>query len=252
MDQLRSIGVEFDSGSISRVFSQADRYYRLEASKGATEPQVKESFWQRHFPFLMKSRVLHWAMDPIFESNFPIRPWALGQILKAKSPLYVLAGKITRSPGMYKRVDSFTGRETTTFLEDTNERIHPSVRVRLAVKGLGLDDQGLWECPALLKNWRLRQTTQEFDDPIPRKTRTWDPQDPDLTGTNQVVITDPDEDTAKWGGRWVWEYVGPEHKAPRQRLLVEEPLGPYESYLLKLSAGYPNVFEFAAEHNMLA
>ena len=32
---------------------------------------------------------------------------------------------------------------------------------------------------------------------------------------------------------------------PKQRVMVEERLGPYEKYLLKLSAGNPNVYEFA-------
>lgn len=31
-----------------------------------------------------------------------------------------------------------------------------------------------------------------------------------------------------WGGegsRWVWEYVGKESEAPKERILIEEPLG---------------------------
>jgi hypothetical protein len=37
--------------------------------------------------------------------------------------------------------------------------------------------------------------------------------------------------------RWVWEYAGPEENEPRDRLLIEENLGPYERKLLLLNKG---------------
>lgn len=49
------------------------------------------------------------------------------------------------------------------------------------------------------------------------------------------------------GYRWVWEYCGAEADAPSPRLMVSEPLWPYERQLLRLSGGKPNVYEFA-EH----
>ena len=39
------------------------------------------------------------------------------------------------------------------------------------------------------------------------------------------------------GLRWVWEYAGPEKNAPKNpedRILAEEPLGPYERYFYSL------------------
>jgi hypothetical protein len=37
--------------------------------------------------------------------------------------------------------------------------------------------------------------------------------------------------------RWVWEYNGPEEDAPHERIMVEEPLGPYERKLILLNKG---------------
>ena len=39
--------------------------------------------------------------------------------------------------------------------------------------------------------------------------------------------------------------AAPEAEAPPQRTMVEEVLGPYERYLLRLSGGEPNVYRFA-------
>ncbi len=65
---------------------------------------------------------------------------------------------------MYRKADPNTGKQTDAFLEDTNERIHSSVRIRLALEGLGLDDAAKWEAPALKGRWRLKKTTEEFED----------------------------------------------------------------------------------------
>jgi hypothetical protein len=35
----------------------------------------------------------------------------------------------------------------------------------------------------------------------------------------------------------VWQYNGPEEDAPPERILVEEPLGPYERQLILLNKG---------------
>jgi hypothetical protein len=37
--------------------------------------------------------------------------------------------------------------------------------------------------------------------------------------------------------RWVWEYQGPDSLRPRERIMIEEPLGPYERKLLLLNKG---------------
>lgn len=125
-----------------------------------------------------------------------------------------------------------------------------SVRVRLDRAGLGLNDNGLYKCPALLKNgpWQLRRIRLDVDDPIPWNA-TWGPGAPppevsdrlrhvDLHKiflcTSMLMIAQsrqPDDQ------RWVWQYVGPEEEVPKQHIMVEESRGPYERKLLLKSKG---------------
>ncbi|KAH7162501.1 hypothetical protein B0J13DRAFT_580146 [Dactylonectria estremocensis] len=223
MDQLASVGVEFDAPSLERVFQQTKAYY---------ETSAKTCNGKK------KKKGLDWAVNPIFRGNSPYRPWGLGAINKASSLLYTLSGQIIRSPGLYKPTDMKTKLDADRFLMDTNERIHSSVRIRLACKGLGLNDKAIWDCPALLKNWKVRRTKEQYEDPIPVHP-DWDPA-MDTDGSGQSSNCEL--------GRWVWEYCGDEKDAPtdkKQRIMVEAPLGPYERYLLRLSAGSPHVYHFA-------
>lgn len=228
MDQMASVGVEFDRPSLDRIFRQSVDYYESLGDAGVITRQARQ----------IKAK--QWAIDPIYRNNHPIRVWGLGAIRSTNSVLYRLSGKMNRTPGQYKATDPRTGLQTRSFLKDTNERIHSSVRVRLACKGLNLNDEAVWTAPAL-SSWRLRRTSSRFADPVPRHPR-WAPRAEEQTPTEN-----PNE---CGGGRWVWEYIGSEADAPRNwraRVLVEEPLGPYERYLLKLSGGRPNVYEFATK-----
>lgn len=63
----------------------------------------------------------------------------------------------------------------------------------------------------------------KVDDPIPWNA-TWGP------GA-------PPPDHPPENDRWVWEWDGSEDKAPLERILIEEPLGPYERKLLLLNRG---------------
>lgn len=225
MDQLASIGVEFDTPSLKRCFQQNVEFY--ETAHAALKGKKPK-------------RMVQWAIDPIYEKNCPRRPWGLNSIKKATSMLYKLSGQDIRTPGLYKPTDPKTKLDKDRFLVDTNERIHSTVRIRLACKGLGLDDQAIWDCPALLKNWKLSRTQEKYADPVPFHPG-WDPdvQDDGIGCPN---------DWEK--GRWIWEYSGDEKNAPtdqKQRIMVEEPLGPYERYLLGLSGGEPNIYHWVAD-----
>ncbi|KAL6823960.1 hypothetical protein V8C40DRAFT_279807 [Trichoderma camerunense] len=215
MDQMASVGVEFDLSCLERVAQKTIGYYKSLQTTKKKGPK--------------------WAVDPIYSSNQPVRPWALGSINKAGSFIYKLSGFEDRTPGLYKRTDPKTERDTNIFLQDTNERIHSSARVRLACKGLGLDDKGIWSCPSL-SSWQLKHTDATFEDSIPHHPSWW--QGPlDESGVDKQQT-----------GRWIWEFAGPKGSAPtdpKQRIMVEEPLGPYERYLLQLSEGTPNVYLFA-------
>jgi hypothetical protein len=189
----------------------------------------------------------------------PYRPWGLGSIRKAGGFFYQLTGKSVRTPGIYRKIDPHTGKDTAEFLEDTNERIHPSVRIRLAVGALGLNDRKFWDCPALLSRWRLAQTSERFNDPIPAGTNAWGPTangvsvgvkslaNDDYGHGDEAVLRPPSPGAERHDKkRWVWEYHGPEGEtAPPVRTILEETLGPYERHLLKISGGEPNVYAFA-------
>ncbi|KAK4650587.1 hypothetical protein QC762_708780 [Podospora pseudocomata] len=303
MDQLASIGVEFDEAVIMRLFDQLEHSYRDMAEKDpkcthaqkhprpsrplieVEPPPIESNNLPEWVRFRLRSlstatdtgkKIIgekHWAIKPICARNIPLRPWALGAIRGSKA-----AGSKVRSPCAYKKRDPITGKKTKDFLEDTNERMHSSVRVRLALEGLGLNDKGVWEAPALKGKWALRKTTREFLDPIPKTVTSWEKSTAsaattswkkklDLSNNQTAQKQDDDESLAasnaatlvetaveqqrplqamdNKGYRWVWEYCGNVKDAPPQKVMVEEQLGPFERQLLRLLGGVPNVYEFA-------
>ncbi|CVK88777.1 related to protein involved in cell growth [Fusarium mangiferae] len=228
MDQLASIGVEFDLPALERCFFQNFKFYHKTPSKLSIKSRKRRE----------KTKKRQWAMNPIYENNRPFRPWGLGTISKAPGLLYKLSGQTVRTPGLYRPADRQSKCDKSRYLLDTNERIHSSVRIRLVCKGLGLNDDHVWDCPALLSNWKLKRTREKYTDPVPFQ--------PDWCPNGGKDHMGHPNDWSK--GRWVWEYIGNENDGPkeaRQRIMVEEPLGPYERYLLSLSAGSPNVYHFA-------
>ncbi|KAF9871718.1 hypothetical protein CkaCkLH20_10916 [Colletotrichum karsti] len=218
MDQLASIGVEFNPRALERCVSQSNSFYQAQQKK---------------------NKKMKWATEPIFTQNHPLRPWGLGAIQKTSSLVYSLAGKITRSPGLYKGVNPKTEARDGPFLKDTNERIHSSVRVRLACQGLGLNDKATWENPALKKHWELVRTMTKYPDPVPHHPH-WEPED-----DNAMFVEHPSNSET---GRWVWKYCGTHKHTPECKIMVEEPLGPYERHLLKLTGGNPCVYHWAHEN----
>lgn len=265
MDQLASLGIEFDEAIITHLFCRLETYYRAIDPRFAKQHAAAEIEVRKVTADVKPNSKKAWAVRDIYENNHPVRPWGLGALLKASSLLYTLAGFNLRTPGLYKKIDCETGLPSRAFLEDTNERIHSSVRVRLAAGGLGLNDGDVWKAPSLKGKWRPRRTTEDFVDPIPRTKRTWEQiqavrshdvaVDPEGQGNAQQQLTLM-EDAANAqrplsvgsgdrSRRWVWEYCGPEKDAPTERVLVEEPLGPYERQLLRLASGKPNIYEFA-------
>ncbi|KAI0871473.1 hypothetical protein GGS24DRAFT_58553 [Hypoxylon argillaceum] len=259
MDQLSSVGCEFLPDALEKVFEANVKYY--------TNRQLESGIMKRKKSQHLKHKPSGWAAESIYESNQPIRPWGLHSIQSANSFIYDLLGSISRAPGMYKKINPKNGRPLPEFLEDTNERIHPSVRVRLACEGLGLNDREVWDCPSLLKYWRLRRVTQQFSDPVSR-TAEWGPPRPNdsndqATATShlsgqpesssaaaaisaeslQMLSQDPSE-------RWTWEYIGPENTAPAVRVMLEENMGPFEQRLLELAAGKVHVCKYAEEQDV--
>ena len=218
-DQMASIGIEFDNNAMDRVFQESIEYYTTlkEKAKGFRSP------W---------SRVLPWAVNPIYENNTPTRPWGLESIQKCSEFYWLLAGQTPRTPGLNKEVDPKTGRQTNRFLQNTNERIHSSVRVRLTCRGLGLNDKSVWTAPSLSK-WQLKLAKEDAETHLNGNGHTQGASESDKTSSS----------------RWAWEYAGDEKSAPtdiNQRTMVEEALGPYEQRFIRMAGGRPNVFDFAA------
>ncbi|KAJ5387388.1 hypothetical protein N7509_009929 [Penicillium cosmopolitanum] len=213
MDQLASIGVAFQSNTIDRIFDESVRFYYNCGQQSKPRPDSPE-----------RKRMTQWASASIYDEHRPVRPWALGEIVQPETGLYRLAGKTTRTPGMYHVVARDTGQATPYFLRDTNEKIHRSVRIRLALEGLGYDDLGPYKCRALLKKgpWSLRRIRY-----VVRSTR----QTLNSYGELDEAIDEKEE------SGWGWMYDGPKEHAPPDTLLMEEELGPYENELLRLNKG---------------
>lgn len=230
MDQLASVGVEFDEKALERLFGKQVHHYESLA------PPKKKIFF---------------AIEQVDLPNRPLRPWALGAINRATNPLYVLAGKRARTPGLYKQMNG----DRPQFLIATNEKIHPSVRVRLKCKGLGLNDGAVWKAKAL-KKWKLVRVGESSSGASGNGNgRSSKSSSVDGNGSaNEVETWGPpleEQEDVGGAGRWEWVYVGPERKAPPVRRMEEERLGPYERYWLKLAGGAPNAYHFAdaCEHD---
>ncbi|KAI1502663.1 hypothetical protein F5X99DRAFT_407739 [Biscogniauxia marginata] len=265
MDQLASVDVEFMDDALDRLYEENIQYYKNKKPKNTVIEKYAKSC-------RVAKKRLPWATKTIVESNEPVRPWSLHSIRSVQSPLYDLTGRVTRSPGMYKKVNPQNGRRMNDLLQDTNERIHSSVRVRLACEGLGLNDSDTWYCSAMLKYWQPRRVADKFFDPVSRHS-TWGPQSAgaeptkitSTVGTTDRQLSKIDETTngaANGNGvpshdaqapssnpleeqRWVWEYVGPDIGAPNTKTIVEESMGPFERHLLQLSGGNMEVYEYA-------
>ncbi|GLI73636.1 hypothetical protein PoHVEF18_001856 [Penicillium ochrochloron] len=213
MDQLADLGVAFEENTIDRIFQESVCYYYDQDQDGR---QTNDS--PKH------NRMKQWALKSIYEEHKPVRPWGLGEIVQPEIGFYKLAGKTTRTPGMYHRIDPNTALPTRQFLENTHERIHRSVRIRLALEGLNYDDVGLYKCRALLRKgpWLLEKVRVRSRREI---------RDRDAYGDEEDVIQQKEE------SRWGWVYDGPVEETPPQVILLEEVLGPYEKKLLSLNKG---------------
>lgn len=155
-------------------------------------------------------------------TNQRIRPWSFGKIYDSMTGLYALGGSTIRTPGRYYRIDPDTRKETDSPLRDTCEYIHPSVRVRLKLRGPGVDDRGAYECRAL-DDWKLvidyPENSEFFDEPDDEKRAKLPPRTLDIfwkLRTRQTNVA--------------------------TRILPESPLWPLERELLELD---PEFEEFA-------
>ncbi|KAH0541952.1 hypothetical protein FGG08_003584 [Glutinoglossum americanum] len=125
------------------------------------------------------------------------RSWGLGFIQNSSTGLMRISGKSVRTPGRYCLANRKAGL-TTTPLENTNEYIHASVRVRLGLKGAkGIDDKGRYKCEAL-DGWILEGVDIDGDGVIDGSSAgnlgqteiSWRHKDPDVPRLKEEVLGD--------------------------------------------------------------
>jgi hypothetical protein len=166
-----------------------------------------------------------------------------------------LAGTTVRKPGLAIRVDADTNDDIEEPLLRTSERIHSCVRVRLACRGLGLDDAAVWRCEALLKDdkgsgplWEL-QRGSGFTPEEEEKLKRFRPRELMLEGEDypeSYLYPVTAEDS-----RFRWVFVGNAEgqgdlRVPQSTVLPEEPMvGYWERYLLAMTVGEPDVWRFS-------
>lgn len=88
-----------------------------------------------------------------------IRTWGTGKIHDSMSLFYRLGGSKIRTPGEYFEIDNKSHTFTSRRLENTNESIHSSVRIRMGQQGLGYNDRGKYDSDAL-QGWTMKATEE--------------------------------------------------------------------------------------------
>lgn len=276
-DQLSTIGLEFN---VSRMESTFTSDLRFSAAHPFPFAPAGSGILPRPIGNLFKaSKPLPWATEEVFHppSSGPskrdsaecdrkdkhpegntkklwqnARPWGLGMI-RAPTSLTVLAGKSVRRPGLFMRVDEDTNEDTTEPLMHTNETIHSCVRVRLACRGLGLDDKEVWTCDSLKgpdgKPLWVLEKGSGFSEAEEKAIREFQPREPQIAPDEyQTSLMYPStrDDTA-----WRWRYVGTvrgegDAQVPHSKIMPEEPLvGYWERFLLGMIVNEPDVWKYA-------
>lgn len=213
--------------------------------------------------------------------SYHSRPWALGQTRYPTSFFTVAAGTGLRRPGCFMRVDPDTNLDTDEPLLNTNERVHSSVRVRLALGGMAMDDRQRWPCAPLLRDdtgrqpvWRLERGGAVDALERARDEELWYRQEQQQQQLG-APAGDKGEEDGKGGsydrgaahevresdGQWRWEFGdgavvknGIGHRVhPLSTVLPEEPVvGYWERHLLALMAGEMDVWRLAERMSLRA
>jgi hypothetical protein len=159
------------------------------------------------------------------------------------------------------RVDPDTNELLEEPLLRTGEMIHSSVRVRLACRGLGLDDGEVWKCDALLNGdhgagplWKLERgsgfSPQEEDRLRSAKPPELSLESDQYPASHLYPVTAEDS-------RWKWVFVGRSEgdgdgRVPQKTALPEESMvGYWERYFLAMTVGEPDVWKFSEDASVL-
>ncbi|EFX03731.1 hypothetical protein CMQ_659 [Grosmannia clavigera kw1407] len=291
-DQLASIGVDCDLERMTSLFKDGLLY-------SAVHPFP-------HVPLLFRRRLIPWGSPPVYQNRMnphrdhvdcpgkydkshkhpdaatpaPIlwksaRPWALGQTCYPDQPLEFAGGLTVRLPGQFVRIDPETNsKRPRNPLINTGERVHASVRVRLACSGLCMSDQYEWTCEGLTgrKGRGDHANVDNFGNALP--DRDFDRQERGspvwrlerLDNAHGSVLpsyqTDSESESAeglyrlsKIAAAGQWQWVKNERNCFSEtksgfpvRLPEESPTGKWERLLLGMTTGHQDVFTWAAAH----
>ena len=91
-------------------------------------------------------------IDYYASQNIPLRHWSTGKIYNSTNRIEVMAGSKVRTPGRYRQLSS-SGIDRGRLLEGTQEYLHASVRIRIGLRGLGVEDKGPYR-PRALDGWK--------------------------------------------------------------------------------------------------
>jgi hypothetical protein len=189
-DRLTSIGVEFSKAEMKHIF------YSL-------HPDAKARHWGMGLICSPK------GITGLPDRFYTVLMW----------PIRVLAGKNTgitrRTPAKYQCDGPDRGRD----LENTNELVHPSVRIRYLYGGFDLDDKGAWD----MHGYELMPRSFEED---------VSPESPPGSHASPVDWSprlNPGESTYHTLAGPITCYYGTSlSKSPRQRIVHGEQLGHLE------------------------
>lgn len=174
------------------------------------------------------------------------RPWGLGKIHNSMSVFYLLGGSRDRTPGEYReeelasqygtllwifwkighRIAKMLGTKEQTMprLRRTEETIHASVRIRRGKKGLGYNDKGIYDPPAL-RGWDMSGFKTNPDTPVALN-------EPGQVGMmTGVVYSKAVYPESVVDGK---VKVLADQGKTKILELPEEPLGPFEKQILEL------------------
>ncbi|KAF4828445.1 hypothetical protein CGCTS75_v007498 [Colletotrichum tropicale] len=174
---------------------------------------------------------------------------AVGEDVPPMAKPEIRAAKIS---SVKRDAAEYRNQDSDEALLNTNQRIHSSVRVRLACQGLALDDAEIWDCKPLTRAadgsalWKLERgsglTASELN-----QIKSFRPRESDLgTGEFDGKLY-PVGDRV---GQWRWVLVDKRRGAVSlEKVLPQEPVTRYwEPYLLALTAGKPDVWIWAEEN----
>jgi hypothetical protein len=278
-DQLSTVGVEFNLNRMKDTFEDGLRYCACHPfpyvppawlptwTANLWLPQPKPWAIQSVYSFLgaFAKRDTADCHDKSHHQDIPegklwdtARPWGLGQIRYPESKIQLASGKTVRHPGLFKRVNPETNTDTNEPLENTSERIHSCVRIRLACEGLALDDVGPWKCEGLLKDdknrdlWRLEPGSALSKQDL-AEVSNFKPQELVIGKEYAEANT---YKTKEGDGQWRWVYARQDEvsaasdtQVPAVKELPEEPLtGFWEKLLLATTTGKKDVWRFAEDN----